>query len=140
MVKRFVWAVLPFVVAACFSATEPRGLGVVLTPAKTVYIPGETITAELANNSPSPIGYGACALRLQRQQGPGWILVGPDEVPCIMVMIVLDPGAKRTLSLPIDPALPSGVYRLVFGYSPDTKLPDRVVYSLPFTFGFSSTQ
>ena len=140
MAKAFVCLALPLVVAACFSATAPEKIAVVLTPAKTVFVSGETLSAELANNSFSPIGYGACSLRLQRQQGSEWSLVGPNEVGCIMLMIILDPGAKRTLSLRTDPALPGGVYRLLFAYSPDTKLPDVLIYSAPFTVGVTAVQ
>jgi hypothetical protein len=120
-------------VGGCSSFLGPHSDRVELTPAKPIFTVGEPVTARLSNGSGDQIGYGACALRAERHQGADWVLAGPSQVGCTMQLIVLGPNSERMLELRIGTPLIAGEYRLLFYYTPDTRSPDKPLYSPSFT-------
>jgi hypothetical protein len=118
--------------AGCSSLLGLRSGEVVLTPARSVFSAGETVTARLSNGSSDSIGYGACALRAERHNGSQWELAGPESVGCTMQLILLGANSERTLELRFGTPLSAGEYRLRFYYTPDIKAPDQALYSPTF--------
>jgi hypothetical protein len=116
----------------CSSLLGLRSGEVVLTPARSVFSAGETVTARLSNGSSDSIGYGACALHAERHEGSEWVLAGLSP-GCTMQTIFLGPHSDRTLELRAGTPLTAGEYRLVFYYSPDNRAPDQPLYSSSFT-------
>jgi hypothetical protein len=132
-VNRSLYALL-YVLAlpACSHSTAPQPSDVVLIPTKSLYTSGETVSAQLFNRSEEQIGYGACSLRLEHLAGSQWVLIGPEQVPCDLILYVLDPASTRIMQLPLDKALESGRYRLRQEILPQTNLPARKVHSPEF--------
>ena len=118
--------------AGCSGSTAPKADDVVLIPTKSVYAPGETVSAQLFNRSEEQIGYGACSVRLEHLAGSQWVLIGPEQLPCIAILYVLEPTTTRMMQLPLDQTLESGTYRLRQEILPQTSLPVRRIYSPDF--------
>ena len=118
--------------AGCSASTAAPTDDVVLVPTKSVYAPGETVSAQLFNRSEDRIGYGACSVRLEHLSGSQWVLIGPEEVPCILILYVLEPASTRTLQTPLNQTLETGTYRLRQEILPHTRLPARMIHSPEF--------
>ena len=118
--------------AGCSGSTAPQPGDVVLIPTKSVYAPGETVSAQLFNRSDEQIGFGACSVRFEHLTGSQWVLVGPEQVPCIAILYVLEPASTRMMQIPLDQTLESGTYRLRQEILPHTSLPARTIYSPEF--------
>lgn len=116
---------------ACSSPVGSR-LSVEVVPAQETFAPGERAMVLLVNHSEVNIGYGACEPRLERQTAGGWVLVGPEEIPCIGILHVLDARASRKIETTIGAELDTGVYRFRMAILPGTSPPDRKVHSPPF--------
>ena len=113
---------------ACSALASPDG-AVQVIPARRAYAAGEAVSATFVNASEERVGYGACSLSLERRAGGGWIRVAPEEVPCISILFVLEPGRSVPVQFALDAALPAGSYRLRQEILPGTRLPARDVYS-----------
>ena len=106
MHKSFTFPLLYLLaLAGCSGSTALHANDVVLIPTKSIYAPGETISAQLFNRSEEQVGYGACSVRLEHLAGSQWMLVGPEQLPCISVLYVLEPASTRTLQVPLDQIL-----------------------------------
>ncbi len=122
-----------FALAGCSGSTALQARDdVVLIPTRSIYVPGEVVAAQLFNRSEQQVGYGACSTRLEHLVGSYWVLIGPEQVPCIGVLYVLEPASTRMLQLPLDQQLESGTYRLRQEILPLTSLPARRIYSPEF--------
>ena len=132
--SRAQWLPLVLLALGCAQTTAPAtAAGIVLLPERAVYAPGDTVRAELSNQSGASIGFGACSLSLERQTAGGWVRVSPQPGPCIMILYVLESGRQSMQAQGIDPALPLGVYRLRQEVMPQTRLPERSVFSSVFS-------
>jgi hypothetical protein len=127
----------PFLTVAlgCSALSGPSAPDMLLVPTESLYAPGDTVSAELVNRSDEQVGHGACALRLEHLAGGRWTLVGPEEVPCIAILYVLQPGATHVLRLHLDPTLKSGIYRLRAEILRRTSLPADYIRSPQFRLG-----
>ena len=105
--------------------------GVELIVAEESYARGEQGMLSLVNGSKDPVGYGACALRLERLSAAGWRTVGSDPEVCILILYVVQAGATR--ELPFETAsLDPGTYRYRLEIMPDTQLPSTHIRSSSF--------
>lgn len=132
MNRYFVSPLLVLALSGCSGSTTPQTSDVVLVPTKNLYTSGETVSAQLFNRSQEQIGYGACSLRIERFEAAGWVLIGPEQVPCIAILYVLEGGNARILQLQLDPTLGAGIYRLRHEILPHTSLPVRYIRSPEF--------
>lgn len=132
MHRFLVYSVFVVVFAGCSDSTGLGNSNVVLIPTKNVYSPSETVSAQLFNRSEEQIGYGTCSLRVEQLAGGRWNLIGPAEVACDALLIVLAPTSTRVMQLQLDPTLESGTYRLRLEILPNTNLPVRYIYSPEF--------
>ena len=135
MRKFLVYSVSVLALAGCSQSTEPKNDNVVIVPTKNVYAPGESVSAQLFNRSPEQIGYGSCSLRVEQLAGARWNLIGPAELACDAVLIILSPTSTRVMQVQLDPTLESGTYRLRLEILPNTSLPTRFIYSPDFRVG-----
>ena len=120
-------------IVGCSASTSPAPADdVVLMPAKSVYTAGQTVAVQLSNRSVDPIGYGACSLRLEYREASRWVLIGPEQVPCVLILYVVPPASARSLELPLPADLTPGTYRLRQEILPRTSLPSRTIYSPEF--------
>ena len=127
-----VCPLLMLALSGCSASTAPQTGDVVLIPTKNLYTSGETVSAHLFNRSQEHIGYGACSLRVERFEAASWVLIGPQQVPCIGILYVLEGGNTRIVQLQLDPTLESGIYRLRHEILPHTSLPARYIRSPEF--------
>jgi hypothetical protein len=118
--------------AACSGATAPKADDIVLIPTKSTYAAGETVSAQLFNRSQEQVGFGACSVRVEHLAASQWVLVGPEQIPCILLLIVVEPQSTRMLQVPLDQTLEAGTYRLRQDILPRTNLPSRRIYSPEF--------
>ena len=133
MRRLLVCFVVSGLVAGCSSSTGIQAGKVVVTPSKSVYAPGELVTARLSNGLSNGISFGGCSLRAERQVGSQWELVGPEGVPCTMSLLFLGAYSERTLQLYDDLSV-AGVYRLRFEFAPSPQLSiGEVAHSASFT-------
>jgi|SRR5687767_2771539 len=129
MTKKPVGIVFAFALfLGCSGTTDPYS-NVTVVPSKGVYMAGELVTADIVNGSNETIGYGACALRLERREGSSWVLVGPEQLPCIDILYILESNATATRQVPIDKSSPAGTYRVRATIFPGTHLPTRDIRS-----------
>ena len=117
----------------CQTATGPLPGGVILTPSKTTYVPGEVVTAVVSNRSSSQIDTGACSLRAERHNRDQWELVGPEGVPCTLQLLLISANSDRTLRLTVPTPLTPGEYRLRFSYLLAGTNAAQAAYSSPIT-------
>jgi len=132
MNKSLVRLGLVLALSACSGSTNPLFPRVTLTPTRTLYAAGETISATLANRSDDEIGYGACAVSLERLVDTRWTVVSEDQRICISILYVLARGDTKEVRLPLDLTLAPGAYRLRHEFLPGTSLPKRYVHSRAF--------
>ena len=100
---------------------------------KTNYALGETVSAQLFNRSDRQLGYGACAVSLEkRYEGNKWLHVWPTSGGCIAILYVLDANSSRMLNTRLDSKLSSGVYRLRIQVSRESDRSVHSVYSPTF--------
>lgn len=129
--KLFGYAIVVCSLGSCVSTTQPDE-GVIVTPLKTSYVRGEILSAEMTNRSDETVGFGACSLRLEQRIGSGWMLVGPEAVPCIDIMYSIAPGGVTTRQLTIEKSFSAGTYRLRETIYPGARLPTRTIRSAEF--------
>jgi hypothetical protein len=129
--RSFVVAFTVSSVLACSSSTDPFN-AVTVAALANEYAPGQMVDARLFNGSNEAIGYGACALRLERRQGNAWVLVGPEMVPCIDILYILDSNASVTIQTRIDKSVPIGIYRVRATIYPRTQIPSGDISSREF--------
>lgn len=126
-------SIFALALAGCSESTTAPSTGdVVLVPTRSAYAPGAMVSAQLFNRSEDRIGYGACSTRLEHRTGSQWVLIGPEEVPCIDVLYALEAGGTTTLEISLDPTLEFGVYRLRQEFLPQTQLPAQMIRSPEF--------
>ena len=116
MTPRLVICLSLTILASCAGPTAPNSPAdseVAIIATKTNYAPGETVSAHLFNRSDRQVGYGACAVSLERYEGKNkWQEFWPTSGACIAILYQLNANSSRTVDIRLDSKLPSGVYRL----------------------------
>lgn len=91
--KRYATYLLSFILlTACAEPTAPKSpsdLEFAIISTKNSYAVGETVSAKLLNRSDKQLGYGACAVALERYAGGKWVHVWPTSGACIAILYVL---------------------------------------------------
>ena len=112
---------LPLALAALLAAcSQPAGSDpgqstpVELAVLGTSYRAGDTLRAELRNNSLGVVGFNLCSLGVERVEVSGWAAVEPDftAAPCLDRLYTLDPGEAAPTFRVLPAGLPAGSYRL----------------------------
>jgi hypothetical protein len=116
----------------CEDPMASIGDDVVLVPTEALYAPGEIVSAHIFNRSEVDIGYGVTSLRVEQLDGVRWVLIGPEGLPSLLELFVVEAGGATVLQAPLDSQLTPGTYRLRFSYLPQTIAPSRFTYSPTF--------
>lgn len=88
-------------------------------------------TLRLENRSDEGLGYGACALRLERRIGSSWKPTAPESEACILILYVIGPGKHSEFEINLS-NLDPGTYRFQMDIMPGTSLPEITIESPVF--------
>ena len=103
-----------------------------MDPAKASYERDEVATLRLENRSSEDLGYGVCALSVERRAGSTWRHHSPEPGMCIGILYVVASGEHVGFDADFS-ALEPGVYRYRMELLPGTHLPIIPIRSRTFT-------
>lgn len=92
---------------------------------------GDTLRAQLVNESRERVIYGACSLALEREVSGQWTIVLPEPELCIAIGYSVEPGGRAPLKLTLPPTLVPGNYRVRQRILLQRGLPEELIYSAP---------
>ena len=97
---------------ACTASRQPETpiTGVELDVDRDEVAAGDSVTIELDNDSPGPVGFNLCSSEMERRDAGEWRQVPSDRV-CTRELRILAAGEEAHYRLQIPPGLAPGEYR-----------------------------
>ena len=112
MIRRYLALTILAAVVSC-GALEPEEQSLRLETNQSRYDSGAVVQVTISNVSSRSQSYGACTQIIERRLRSRWAVhpASPGQVPCLDVLLLLDPGASAVVLLQLPSAIEPGEYR-----------------------------